>query len=102
MKNESFFQSHWLITIAGFVTVGYIVASIWKKKLSRDSLVNVVTTFLSAASILGGIKLMYVTIMSKLINNPINLEDSELVYTVIGGFAVSWMATWEVIKKFKE
>lgn len=82
--------------------MGYIITSICKKKLSRDSLVNVFTTFLSAASILGGVKLMYVTIVSKLINNPINLEDSEVVYTVIGGFAVSWMATWEVIKKFKE
>ncbi|SFD75434.1 hypothetical protein SAMN05518672_10377 [Chitinophaga sp. CF118] len=79
MKNESFFQSHWIITIAGFVTMGYIITSIYKKKLSRDSLVNVVTTFLSAASILGGIKLMYVTILNKLNNNPINLEDSEVV-----------------------
>jgi len=102
LKNESFFESHWIITIAGLVTVAYIVTSICKKQLSRDSLVSVFTAFLSAASVLGGIKLMYVTIQTKLIGNPINLEDSETVYTVIGGFAVAWMATWEVIKKFKE
>jgi ABC-type Mn2+/Zn2+ transport system permease subunit len=102
LKNERFYESHWILTIAGFVTVGYIIISIWKKQLSRDSLVNVFTTFMSAASILSGMKLMYITIQTKLIGNPINLEDSETVYTVIGGFAVSWMATWEVIKKFKE
>jgi hypothetical protein len=31
-----------------------------------------------------------------------HFEDSKVFYTVIGGFAIAWLALWELIKRFKE
>jgi|GEM_PF-2803699 len=89
--------------ISGFVTIVYIINSIWKGKLTRDSLVNVFANFFSVASIMSGFSLVFHTIVrNKIINDPLSLEDSELAYTIIGGFAVVWLALWELIKQFKE
>lgn len=103
LETRDFLIAHWILLTASIVTLIYIVNSIVVNKLTKDSLVTVIANFLSAASVMGGISLVCHTVMrNKLLNDPVSIDESELAYTIIGGFAVAWIAVWELVKHFKD
>jgi hypothetical protein len=96
---DSFIQ-HYTIYTASLITGIYVLAAIFKSKFQEGTFIQIVAVFLYTASFISGLKLSIDTFHNNM--NVQNFEDSTFAYTILGGFAVAWIAMWEVIKRFKD
>lgn len=68
---------------------------------------DVIAVVICTGSLISGVRLIINTIMKAIADDdsvriPANLEDTDFLYTIFGGIAVAWLATFELHKKFKE
>jgi len=64
---------------------------------------ELLSVFIAAGSLMAGISFTYkVAFNHSDLFRAANLEESDLVYFLIGGAAIVWMAAWEIYRKCKE
>ena len=88
------------------IAVIYCSVGLIKRKLTNDHLVSVIAVLVSTGSLISGIKLIINTIVKSLADDSnkgsLSLEDTDFYFTIIGGIAVAWLASFELHKRFKE
>jgi hypothetical protein len=103
LPKENFLHEHWILVIGGAVAFVYAILAIWMKKFAREMYIDLLAVIIGATSAVTGFSIMckIITNHASLIKTA-NLEESDIIYFIIGGGLICWNAGWETFKKFKE
>lgn len=62
---------------------------------------DVFAIFLYTGTFINGVKLAFITFRDNTFNID-NIEDSQIVYTIIGGLVIAWIAFYDITNKYKK
>ncbi|MGB8195347.1 MAG: hypothetical protein WCF67_25670 [Chitinophagaceae bacterium] len=91
----------WVLFLSVMIGVIYVIVGIVKKRITSDSLSNVFLVIFAMVSVICGTRLVIITFIQKQFFSDLSNIDL-IAYTIFGGLAVTWLAVWELCRKFNE
>jgi len=91
----------WFAFFSALSLTVYCIVAAFNRKLNKDSLHDIFSVFFYTGTMINGIRLVLYTLTENAASLA-RLEEADSLYIFIGGFAMGWIAFWELEKKYKE